>query len=507
MSEQTRRWAVRGYIYALTAASALCLAGWLYLFGLPSGRVVFGTAAVLALVCAVSRRFPVSFGRATVELVDVAVLTALVLLGPVWALVVAAPSVFYRDRLRTAFVGAYYVLSLLAAGYVLQLLSGPLLSTSGFASGSTLGFTPGFTPGSVPGSTLGASVGFGASFVYGAVAACATFYALEALANSVLMLLKYEEPLLLTFRESYLPLAPADAAVVSATLGVSYALSTFGPVAPPILFSGAAAASVLLHFARKRLDRLGELQSDKARLQERTAVLEEGLLSSHLEFAARLVGKLGRRDGRLAELAAATAVYAADVATELGLEPARTEKLRLAALLQDVGLVSAPDEVLLTPPEKLNSVGQMHLREHTVDGEHLLSAAPGFEEAARWVRWHHEREDGTGYPDKLRGEWIPLEAKILAVCGAYAALILDGPSSPGLSPLEARRELVELSGKSLDETVVRTLLRLFDAEGENYAAAADERFALPAHLIPGGRAAGVPGIPPDLRPTGTVDSE
>ena len=502
MSEQTRRRAVRGYIYALTAASALCLAGWLYLFGLPSGRVVFGTAAVLALVCAVSRRFPVSFGRATVELVDVAVLTALVLLGPVWALVVAAPSVFYRDRLRTAFVGAYYVLSLLAAGYVLRLLSGPLLSTSGF--------TLGFTPGSVPGSTLGASVGFGASFVYGAVAACATFYALEALANSVLMLLKYEEPVLLTLRESYLPLVPADVAVVSATLGASYALSTFGPVAPPILFSGAAAASVLLHFARKRLDRLGELESDNARLQERTAVLEEGLLSSHLEFAARLVGKLGRRDGRLAELAAATAVYAADVANEFGLEPARTEKLRLAALLQDVGLVSAPDEVLLTPPEKLNSVGQMHLREHTVDGEHLLSAAPGFEEAAQWVRWHHEREDGTGYPDKLRGEWIPLEAKILAVCGAYAALVLDGPASPGLSPQEARRELVELSGKSLGETVVRTLLRLLDAEGENYAAAADERFALPAYLAPGGRAAGTAGAPgasSDLRPTGTVEND
>ena len=494
MSEQTRQRAVRGYIYALTAASALCLAGWLYLFGLPSGRVVFGTAAVLALVCAVSRRFPVSFGRATVELVDVAVLTALVLLGPVWALVVAAPSVFYRNRLRTAFVGAYYVLALLTAGYVLQLLSGPLLSASGFT----------------PESTLGASAGFGASFVYGAVAACAAFYALEALANGVLMLLKYEEPLLLTFRESYLPLVPADVAVVSATLGASYALSVFGPAAPPILFSGAAAASVLLHFARKRLDRLGELESDNARLQERTVALEEGLLSSHLEFAARLVGKLGRRDGRLAELAAATAVYAADAANEFGLEPARTDKLRLAALLQDVGLVSAPDEVLLTPPEKLNSVGQMHLREHTVDGEHLLSAAPGFEEAARWVRWHHEREDGTGYPDKLRGEWIPLEAKVLAVCGEYAALVLDGPASPGLSPQEARRELVSLSGKSLDETAVRTLLRLLDAEGENYAAAADERFALPAYLAPGGRAtgaAGAPGAPSDLRPTGTVEND
>ena len=83
------------------------------------------------------------------------------------------------------------------------------------------------------------------------------------------------------------------------------------------------------------------------------------------------------------------------------------------------------------------------------------------------------------YPDRLRGEWIPLEAKILATTSHYASLILDGPHSPGLPQLEARRELVDLAGSELDQQVVRAFLRVLDANDENYASAADSRFAVP----------------------------
>ena len=143
---------------------------------------------------------------------------------------------------------------------------------------------------------------------------------------------------------------------------------------------------------------------EKRRLLEaENARLREGLRTSNLEFAARLVQSLELKDGCTARRVAASARYAADIARELGMEHIKVEKLRVATLLQDVGLVSVPDEVLLTSPKKLNSVGKMHLEEHPIRGEHMLAAIPGFEEAARWVRWHHEREDGTGYPDRLRG--------------------------------------------------------------------------------------------------------
>ena len=462
------------YIYILAVAALAALGGWLYVFGFPFSPGVAGAAAVLALVCAVSLRFPVQFGRARVDVADVAMLTALVMLGPLWALVVATPAVVsYRDnRLRMLFVAAGDSLKLLSAGFVFVAISTPLFAISR------------------------AGAGVDAPFVYGALAVGAVYYALDAGINCSLVRLKYGTPMRDTFAESLLPLVPSDLAAILTAVVASYAADVFGPAVALVLFcgmSGALISHTLLHERQEKVERLETEVAD--------------LSSAPVTFAYRVVESLGRKDGRTARLSAASAVYAAGVARELGLEVPEIAKLQTAALLQDAGLISVPDEVLLTPPENLNSVGRLQLEEHTVHGERLLSAAPGFEEAARWVRWHHERVDGTGYPDKLRGEWIPLEAKILAACSAYAALVLDGPSSPGLSPLEARRELVGLSGKSLDETAVRTLLRLLDAEGENYAAAADERFALPAHLAPGGRAAGVPGTSPELRPTGTVEND
>jgi HD-GYP domain-containing protein (c-di-GMP phosphodiesterase class II) len=168
------------------------------------------------------------------------------------------------------------------------------------------------------------------------------------------------------------------------------------------------------------------------------------------------------------------------------MEPIKVEKLRVAALLQDVGLVSVADEVLLTPPKKLNSVGRMHLERHPIQGEHMLAALPGFEEAARWVRYHHEREDGTGYPDRLRGKWIPLEAKVLAVSEVYASLVVDGPHSPAVSAHEARRELVGLAVGKLDQQVVRAFLRVLDTQDESYAAAVDDRFTFTAGIATSG---------------------
>ena len=99
---------------------------------------------------------------------------------------------------------------------------------------------------------------------------------------------------------------------------------------------------------------------------------------------------------------------------------------------------------------------------------------------ASWVRWHHERPDGRGYPDKLRGAWIPLEAKILAVAQAYAAAILDGPSRPGQSPAEARTMLAAGADTEFDGVVVRAFLRILDTESEGYRMADDHRFAFPA---------------------------
>ena len=411
---------------------------------------------VLAAVCALSRRLPIDFGfgKATleVEIADVAVLTALVLGGPLCALLVAVPSMVYRERLRTAYQASAFVLQILAAAYVFGMFSDPIF--------------------------------FGADlqrpFALGVVAAGLVLCSVDALTVSSLLRIKYGLTHERLLKDVILPPVPSEVVAVLAALATSYAVEGYSPVAALSLFSGAAVAVTLLHLVRQRRKKLEALESEVYRLQRKCVGLERALRSSNLELAARLVQSVGSKDGHTAARAAAAATYAADIARELEMVPGEVEKLRVAALLQDVGMVSVPDEVLLTPPKRLNSVGRMHVEQHPVQSERLLSAAAGFEEAARWVRWHHEREDGTGYPDRLRGEWIPLEAKILAASELYASLVLDGPHSPGLSPQRAREELVGLVGNKLDRQVVKALLRVLDDQDANYAAAADGRFAFPA---------------------------
>lgn len=439
-----RERAASTYIFLLAAAALAALAAWLYLFGFSSGWTEPAAAAVLTLVCAVSLRFPVRFGRADVDAADVAMLTALVMLGPLWALPVAAPAALsYRNnRMRLLFVATCDSIKLLGAGFAFKVFSVPLLSSSGVD----------------------------VSFVYAAAAAGVAFYALDAFTNCALLRLKYATPMRDTFVESLMPLIPSDLAALSTAVAASYAAATFGPAIALVLLCGISGALISHRMIHEREERIQHLEAKV-----------KNLSLAPLAFADAMVMSLGRKDGRTARHAAASAVYTADLAGELGLDASRVVKIKTAALLQDVGLAGVSDEVLTTPTRSLNSIGILQFEEHTLHGERILSAAHGFEEAAKWVRWHHERIDGTGYPDRLRGNWIPLEAKILAVCGTYASLVIDGPINPRLEPREARRQLVAMSGVSLDEEVVKTLLRILDTRDVNYATATDDRFAFQTH--------------------------
>lgn len=455
-SRPPRVGAARRYVLGLSFLAVAALMGWSYLWGFPVSPVVLGATSVLTAMSVLSRRLPIdfSFGRTTleIEVADVVILTALVLGGPLCALLVAVPSMLYRDRLRTAYQASAFVLQILAAAYVFGLFSEPVLFDT------ELGYP------------------FALGTVVAGLALCST----DALTVSILFRIKYRLALDRLLSDVVAPPAPAEVVAVLAALATSYAVVGYGPVAALSLFCGATFALTLLHLARKRRKKLEDLEFEVSTIRERSLELERSLNSANLAFASRLVQNLGQKDGYTATHAAASATYAADLAEECGIEPAKAEKLRIAALLQDVGMAGVPDDVLLTPPKKLNSVGRMHIEQHPIQGERLLSATPGFEDAAKWVRWHHEREDGTGYPDRLRGEWIPLEAKILASASLYASLVLDSPSRPGLSPQEARHELVGLAGSALDQGVARALLRVLDEEDKSYAAAADGRFVLPA---------------------------
>ena len=435
---------MRAYIACVVILAVVCLAVWELSFGFSLDGTALIVGLVLFVLCAVERQMPVSFGlgNASFELGGVPVLCALVLGGPVCALLVAFPSAVYRDLNRTVFQGATLVLQVLAAALAFSFLSPePLLAN------------PHISP----------------TFVFGTLAAGLAFFGLEALIGPILMRLKYGFSIREVVKETVAPALPSDALTIAATLATALAVVLYRPLAAITILAGAVLSLAAINVVRDHRKKVIRLASENE-------ALKEALRDSNLEIASRLVGRLGQRDGYAAAHAAASAVYAADIARESGLDEGRCREVRLAALLMDVGLLWVPDDVLLVPQERLNSLGRMHLEEHPVAGEEVLSDLPGLGEAARWVRWHHERPDGTGYPDRLKGAWTPQEARILAVASMYASLVLDGPSAPALDPTEARRVLVAGIGKSVDEGVTRILLRLLATEDASYGSASDERF-------------------------------
>ena len=165
---------------------------------------------------------------------------------------------------------------------------------------------------------------------------------------------------------------------------------------------------------------------------------------------------LQERDPALHEHMRAVAVLAARVAGRLGLDDATTAQVARAAELHDIGKVAVPDEIL-HKPEALSSAELRFIRQYPIVGERILRAAPSLAPVALLVRATHERWDGRGYPDGLRGDEPPLGARIIAVCDAYHALRSELPYQPSRSHAEALAELRRCAGTQFDPAVVDAL--------------------------------------------------
>jgi two-component system, cell cycle response regulator len=146
------------------------------------------------------------------------------------------------------------------------------------------------------------------------------------------------------------------------------------------------------------------------------------------------------------------------VAVDLGVSGAELEALRYAAGLHDIGKLAIPDDVLEKPGPLTEDEWEL-IRRHTVVGERILASAPALERSARLVRWSHERIDGQGYPDGLRGDEAPLAARIIAAVNAYDAMLREQPYRPARSREEAVAELRRCAGTQFDAGVVAALER------------------------------------------------
>jgi diguanylate cyclase (GGDEF)-like protein len=162
------------------------------------------------------------------------------------------------------------------------------------------------------------------------------------------------------------------------------------------------------------------------------------------------------------------------VGERMGLPEHRVFALRQTAELHDVGKMAIPDAVLDKPGPLTEDEWQL-IREHTIVGERIVSAAPALRPVAKLVRATHERIDGTGYPDGLAGEEIPLEARIVNAADAFCAMTATRPYREAMSLEGAMDELRRCAGNQFDQAVVATLIAILrgaagkelSAEGTN----------------------------------------
>ncbi len=137
------------------------------------------------------------------------------------------------------------------------------------------------------------------------------------------------------------------------------------------------------------------------------------------------------------------------------------ENLQSAGLLHDVGKIGVPERILLKTG-KLTEEEFDKMKQHTIRGVEILKHIPEFDQCLDGVKYHHERYDGKGYPQGLKGEAIPTIASILAVADSYDAMITDRPYRKNLAKDAALQEIQKNSGVQFNPTVVRAFVELYE---------------------------------------------
>ena len=155
------------------------------------------------------------------------------------------------------------------------------------------------------------------------------------------------------------------------------------------------------------------------------------------------------------------------LASELGYSEAAVHALGLAATLHDIGKISVPDSILSVPLRFDVDDWEMArlwdvMKQHSIWGAEFLNGREGFELAAKVARWHHERWDGSGYPDGLSGEQIPEDVAVVTVADAFDAMVSDRPYRPRRPAQAAVDELVACSGRQFCPRIVEALVRLHE---------------------------------------------
>lgn len=162
--------------------------------------------------------------------------------------------------------------------------------------------------------------------------------------------------------------------------------------------------------------------------------------------------------------AAKVADYATAIAIELGMSADRQKIIRQAGLLHDIGKIAISEQVLFKT-SRLTEAEYEYIKTHTTIGAALLEQSQGLQHLAPFVRHHHERWDGRGYPDRLAGEAIPFEARILNVCDSVEAMASDRPYHIGMPLDQILVEVRRCAGTQFDPVIAEAFIRVAERDG------------------------------------------
>jgi HD-GYP domain-containing protein (c-di-GMP phosphodiesterase class II) len=216
-------------------------------------------------------------------------------------------------------------------------------------------------------------------------------------------------------------------------------------------------------FGARELELLAELASTAG------AALQHAERRAHALRAVRarvreLVERIDAHDGYTAGHSSEVVRWSCALGERLKLGLPDMLELELGALLHDVGKVRVPDAIL-RKPGALDSSERELVRRHPVWGAELLERVPGLEPVATIVRFHHERWDGTGYPDGLERDRIPMASRIVALCDAYQAMTSRRPYRPPFPPATAAHELCAGAGTQFDPALVDCFVDVLKERG------------------------------------------
>ena len=218
----------------------------------------------------------------------------------------------------------------------------------------------------------------------------------------------------------------------------------------------------------RRLNELTQKQNSKLKfinenldglVRERTEELKEAIQEGIIMLATAAEAKdedTGDHVKRIGDMTRS-------ICLELGMDKNKSEAIGFASIMHDVGKIHVPDSIL-KKPGPLNEDEWSIMKRHTIAGEKILGNKPFYKTAREIARNHHERWDGTGYPDGLKGKDIPVSARIVAIADVFDALAHKRSYKPAWAREKTIAEMKNMAGKTFDPEILKVFLYLIEKD-------------------------------------------